>query len=130
MLVVGEKINVISIEIGGAMKERNAEPIIALAKAQLDGGADILDINIGPASKDGHELMPWLVETVQGAVDCRLCLDTTNVKAMEAGLKVTKGKPMINSAQRSLHRATSTSGPTPSSCNLTANLLARRFSSR
>lgn len=98
MLVVGERINVIAKEIGSAMKERNPEPILAMAKAQLKGGADLLDINIGPASKDGHELMPWLVETIQEAVDCRLCLDTTNTAAMEAGLKVHKGKPMINSA--------------------------------
>ena len=106
MLVVGEKINVISIEIGKAMKERNAGPIIELAKAQLKGGADILDINIGPASKDGHELMPWLVETIQGAVDCRLSLDTTNVVAIEEGLKVHKGKAMINSASGEAERMT------------------------
>lgn len=98
MLVVGEKINVIAKEIGQAMKDRNPEPIIAMAKAELKGGADILDVNIGPAAKDGHELMPWLVETVQGAVDCRLSLDTTNIAAMEAGLKVHKGKAMVNSA--------------------------------
>ncbi len=110
MLVVGEKINVINIEIGKAMKERNAEPIVALAKAQLDGGADILDINIGPASKDGHELMPWLVETVQGAVECRLSLDTTNVKAIEAGLKVHKGKALINSASGEPERMTNMLG--------------------
>jgi len=104
MLVVGEKINVISIEIGKAMKERNAGPIVELAKAQIKGGADILDVNIGPASKEGHELMPWLVETIQGAIDCRLSLDTTNVSAMEEGLKVHKGKAMINSASGEAER--------------------------
>ncbi len=98
MLIVGEKINVISIELGGAMKARDPKPIEAMAKAQVEKGANYLDINIGPAAKDGHELMPWLVETVQGVVDVPLTLDTTNLAAMEAGLEAHKGQAMINSA--------------------------------
>jgi len=98
MLIVGEKINVISKEIGKAMKERNPAPIQEMAKKQVAGGANWLDINIGPASKDGPELMEWLVKTVQEVVDVPLSLDTTNAEAMEAGLKVHKGKALINSA--------------------------------
>ncbi len=97
MLLIGEKINVMSKTIGPAMKERNPEPIVELAKAQVDAGANMLDINIGPATKAGDEMMAWLVETVQGAVDVPLCLDTTNPVAMEAGLAVHKGQAMINS---------------------------------
>jgi 5-methyltetrahydrofolate corrinoid/iron sulfur protein methyltransferase len=69
-----------------------------MAKKQVAGGANWLDINIGPASKDGPELMEWLVKTVQEVVDVPLSLDTTNAEAMEAGLKVHKGKALINSA--------------------------------
>ncbi len=99
MIIIGEKINVISKEIGGAMRERNPEPIQAMAKAQVDAGANMLDINIGPAKKDGAELMPWLVKTVHAVVDVPLSLDTTNVEALEAGLKVhDKGMALINSA--------------------------------
>lgn len=98
MIIVGEKINVISKEIGAAMKARDPEPIVEMAKAQAAGGANYLDINIGPASKDGPQLMEWLVETVQSAVDLPLSLDTTNAEAMEAGLKVHKGPALINSA--------------------------------
>jgi 5-methyltetrahydrofolate corrinoid/iron sulfur protein methyltransferase len=98
MIIVGEKINVISKEIGGAMKARDPKPIEAMAKAQVAGGANYLDINIGPASKDGPALMEWLVKTVQASVDVPLCLDTTNAEAMEAGLKVHQGKALINSA--------------------------------
>lgn len=98
MLIVGEKINVISKEIGKAMKERNPGPIQEMAKKQAESGANWLDINIGPASKDGPELMEWLVKTVQEVVDLPLSLDTTNAEAMEAGLKVHKGKALINSA--------------------------------
>lgn len=98
MLIIGEKINVISIEIGGAMRERNPGPIQALAKAQVEAGADILDVNIGPATKDGAELMPWLVRIIQEVVDVPLSLDTSNNKAMEEGLKVHRGRALINSA--------------------------------
>jgi 5-methyltetrahydrofolate corrinoid/iron sulfur protein methyltransferase len=98
MIIVGEKINVISKEIGAAMKARDPKPIEEMAQAQVAGGANFLDINIGPASKDGPALMEWLVKTVQAAVDVPLCLDTTNAEAMEAGLKVHQGKALINSA--------------------------------
>lgn len=97
MIIIGEKINVMSKTIGPAMKAREAKPIQDLAKAQVAGGADYLDINIGPATKDGPELMEWLVKTVQEAVDSPLSLDTTNAEAMEAGLKVHKGTALINS---------------------------------
>lgn len=98
MIIVGEKINVISKEIGGAMRARDPKPIEDMAKAQVAGGANYLDINIGPASKDGPELMEWLVGTVQAVVDVPLSLDTTNAEAMEAGLKAHKGQALINSA--------------------------------
>jgi 5-methyltetrahydrofolate corrinoid/iron sulfur protein methyltransferase len=61
---------------------------------------DYLDINLGPARKGGDELMAWMVKTIQEVVDLPLYLDTTNVEAIEAGLKVyknKKGKAVINS---------------------------------
>ena len=57
---------------------------------QVEAGAGILDLNIGPQKKLGHEVMPWIVEAVQEVVDVPLSLDTTNFAAMEAGLKVCK----------------------------------------
>lgn len=98
MLIIGEKINIMSKTIGPAMREKNAKPIQELAAAQVEGGANMLDINIGPATKGGPEMMEWLVKTVQKVVDVPLSLDTTNATAMEAGLKVHKGQAMINSA--------------------------------
>jgi len=105
MFIIGEKINVMSKTIGPAMKERNAEPIIALAKEQLAAGANFLDVNIGPATRDGDAMMAWLVETIQGATnDAPLCLDTSNPSAMEAGLAVHKGKAIINSTSGAQER--------------------------
>jgi len=63
MIIVGENINIMSKTIGPAMREKQAGPILELA-AQM-GGADYLDLNLGPARKTGAEIMPWLVETVQ-----------------------------------------------------------------
>jgi 5-methyltetrahydrofolate corrinoid/iron sulfur protein methyltransferase len=85
-------------KIGPAMKGRDPEPIQDMARRQVDDGADVLDINLGPATKDGPAMMEWVVTTVQEAVPgTRLCLDTMNPEAMEAGLKVCAEQPIINS---------------------------------
>ena len=98
MLVIGEKVNIMSKTIGPAMRERDKGPVQAMAVTQVEGGADVLDINLGPATKGGPELMEWVVGVVQEAVpDTRLCLDTMNPAAMEAGLKVCKLQPIMNS---------------------------------
>lgn len=97
MLVIGEKINVMSKSLGAAMRERDKKPIQDVALAQVNAGAGMLDVNLGPATKGGPETMTWLVETIQEVTDTRLCLDTTNAEAMEAGLAVCKQRPMINS---------------------------------
>ena len=57
---------------------------------------DYIDINLGPAKKDGHELMPWVVEVVQEVVaDVPLALDTSNIDAIEAAIKVYKAAAAI-----------------------------------
>lgn len=97
MVLIGENINIMSKTIGPALKERNPKPIQELAKAEVETGVDYLDVNIGPARKAGNELMSWIVKTVQEVTDKPLSLDTTNLAAMEAGLKAHKGRALINS---------------------------------
>jgi 5-methyltetrahydrofolate corrinoid/iron sulfur protein methyltransferase len=58
---------------------------------------DYIDLNIGPAGRIGEELMEWMVKTVQEVVDLPCALDTSNVAAIKAGLKVHKGRALINS---------------------------------
>lgn len=95
---IAESINVMSESLGPAMKNREPKPIQEMAAKEQERGADILDINIGPARKDGDKLMEWMVKTVEEVSDLPLSLDTTNPVAMEAGLKaVTKARPIINS---------------------------------
>lgn len=99
--VIAENINVMSKKIGPAMKERNKQPIQELTEKLVQNGADILDVNLGPARKGGEELMEWVVKTVHEVCDLPLYLDTSNVSAIEAGLKAhkktDKGKAVINS---------------------------------
>jgi 5-methyltetrahydrofolate corrinoid/iron sulfur protein methyltransferase len=98
MILFGESLNVISKVIGKAYRERDPKPIQAEVLEQKKLGMDYIDINLGPAKKDGHELMPWVVQVVQEAVpDMPLLLDTSNIAAIEAGLKVIKpvSKPHI-----------------------------------
>ncbi len=101
MLLIGESLNVISKKIGKAFKERDPKPLQEEALFQKKQGMDYIDINLGPAKKDGHELMPWVVEVVQDVVpDIPLVLDTSNVDAIEAALKVYKETslpPIVNS---------------------------------
>jgi cobalamin-dependent methionine synthase I len=97
VVLIGESINIMSLSIGPAMKGRDPKPIQELAKAEAESGVDYLDLNIGPARKAGDELMSWLVDVVQNASTKPLSLDTTNLVAMEAGLKVCKCRALINS---------------------------------
>jgi len=97
MILIGENLNVISQTLGPALKEKNAAPIQEMARAETKAGIDLIDLNIGPARKGGDELMAWVVATVQAVTDKMLSLDPTNQDAMEAGLKVRKGKALINS---------------------------------
>ena len=97
MILIGENINIMSNIIGPALRERNPKPIQELAKAETETGVDYLNLSIGPARKAGDELMEWVVKTVQEVTNLSLSLDTTNPVAMEAGLKVHKGRALINS---------------------------------
>ncbi len=89
--------NVMSKTIGAAIKNMDKKPVQEMAAQQQEAGMDYLDLNLGPARKQGAELMEWLVKTVQEAVDIPLFLDTMNVSAIEAGLKACRQKPVINS---------------------------------
>jgi 5-methyltetrahydrofolate corrinoid/iron sulfur protein methyltransferase len=97
MLCFGESLNVMNKKINQAFKDRDPKPIQEEAKFQKEKGMDYIDINLGPAKKTGKELMPWVVETVQEVVDLPLLLDTSNIDAIEAGLKVCDKPAIINS---------------------------------
>jgi 5-methyltetrahydrofolate corrinoid/iron sulfur protein methyltransferase len=98
VLLIGENIHIIAPRVKEAIERADKAVIQDLARRQVDAGAAVLDLNIGPQRRLGHEIMPWIVEAVQEAVEVPLSLDTTNLAAMEAGLKVCKSRATLNSA--------------------------------
>jgi len=101
-VTIGERLSTTAPSVNKAFTERDPEPILKRAKQQLDAGAVYLDVNIGPAENDGEDLMKWAVKLLQENFDnVPLSLDTSNKKAIEAGISVynrSKGKPIVNSA--------------------------------
>ncbi|RDV84868.1 methyltetrahydrofolate cobalamin methyltransferase [Ammonifex thiophilus] len=99
MLLIGERINGMFRDIREAIMKRDPEPIKKHAILQTQGGARYLDINTGPAvpPEEQPEVLAWLVQVAQEVSPLPCCLDSTNPEAIEAGLKVHRGKAIINS---------------------------------
>jgi 5-methyltetrahydrofolate corrinoid/iron sulfur protein methyltransferase len=98
MYIIGENIHIISSKVKDALRDRDGHFFQDLAVRQVEAGVQALDLNLGPRKKDGEEVFPWMVETVEAVVDVPLSFDSTNLAGIEAGLrKVTKAQPIINS---------------------------------
>jgi cobalamin-dependent methionine synthase I len=98
MYIIGENIHIISPRVKEALQAKDAKFFQGRAFAQVEAGAQALDLNLGPRKKDGEEIFPWMVETIEAVVDVPLSFDSTNLLGIEAGLKkVTKAQPIINS---------------------------------
>jgi 5-methyltetrahydrofolate corrinoid/iron sulfur protein methyltransferase len=98
MYLIGENIHIVSEKVKVALAERDASFFQNLAAAQVEAGAQALDLNLGPRKKDWEEVFPWIVRTVEAAVDVPLSLDSTNIHGIEAGLRaITKSQPIVNS---------------------------------
>jgi len=107
MLIIGEKLSIIARRVREAMLNRDRGPIQEIAEAQWKAGAGMIDANIGPAEEGGEGLMEWMVTTIQEAVPLPVCLDTTNYKAIDAGLRVhnnERGRALINSTSNDPER--------------------------
>jgi 5-methyltetrahydrofolate corrinoid/iron sulfur protein methyltransferase len=90
MYIIGENIHILSPKVKQALAERDGAFFVQLARKQKEAGAHALDLNVGPQKKAGPEVMEWLVDCVQEAVgDTTLSFDTTNLAAIEVGLKKT-----------------------------------------
>lgn len=107
MLIIGEKLSIIAKRVREAMMKKDKGPIQEIAISQWKAGSGMIDANIGPAEDGGEDLMQWMVTTIQEVVPLPICLDTTNSKAIEAGLKVHNnqwGRPLINSTSNDPER--------------------------
>jgi 5-methyltetrahydrofolate corrinoid/iron sulfur protein methyltransferase len=98
MYKIGENIHIISPKVKEALAERNGAFFVDLARKQKEAGADAIDLNIGPRKKDGPEVVEWLVDCMQEAVPgTTISFDTTNLAAIETGLKLWGSDAIINS---------------------------------
>jgi len=97
VIVIGERINGMFVDVRQAIADKDPEPIRDLAKRQAASGATYLDVNVGPTADDPVVVMQWLVEHIREVCDLPLAIDTTRQAVMRAGLEASGGKAMINS---------------------------------
>ncbi len=97
MFIIGERINGMFRSVARAIRDRDAAAIADLARRQVSAGANALDLNTGPTGDDPAEVMTWLVQTVQDAVEVTLSLDSPRPAVIEAGLRACRGRAVINS---------------------------------
>jgi 5-methyltetrahydrofolate--homocysteine methyltransferase len=96
--IIGESINPTRRKkLSSALLTGEYDYIYELAKAQIDSGADVLDINVGAPGVDEVVVLPKVVQAISDAFDVPVCLDSSNREALAAALKVVPGKPLVNS---------------------------------
>ena len=96
MIFIGERINTGFKDIKQAVLDKNPAPLQAWAKKQTEAGATYLDVNLGAVSSKPED-MCWMIETVQGAVDTPICIDTNKPKILAEAIKACRGPALINS---------------------------------
>lgn len=97
-VLIGERINPTGkAKLSAALAAGNLDLVAELARAQVEAGADILDVNVGAHGVDEVALLPLAVQRVMETVDVPLCIDSDNPLALRAALRVYKGKPIVNS---------------------------------
>jgi len=97
MFIIGERINGMFKDVAEAIRKKDKAFIQGLAKKQISCGASALDVNVGPSSANPKEAMEWLVKTISEVTDISLAIDTTKQTVMEAGLALSRSRPIINS---------------------------------
>lgn len=96
--VIGERINPTGKKLfKEALKRRDLDYIMKQAIEQTEGGAEILDVNVGLPDIDEREMMLAAVDAVQSVTDAPLQIDTTETDVLEAALRNVSGKPIVNS---------------------------------
>ena len=101
-VIIGERINPTNRKkLAAEMLAGDFSRVLRDAQAQIDAGAHVLDVNVGVTSVEPPQtepdLMVKVVELIQSVTDVPLCIDSSVVPALIAGIKVAKGRPIINS---------------------------------
>jgi 5-methyltetrahydrofolate--homocysteine methyltransferase len=97
-VIIGERINPTGRKkLAEEMAAGNYETVISDALAQVEAGAQMLDVNAGIPLADEPAILAETVQLVQGITDAPLSIDSSIVEALEAGLGVYQGKALVNS---------------------------------
>lgn len=97
-VMIGERINPTGRKLlAAAMAAGDYSGVVADAIAQVEAGAQMLDVNAGIPLADEPRILAECIQLVQSTVDVPLSIDSSIVAALEAGLKVYKGKALVNS---------------------------------
>ena len=96
--IIGERINPTGRRIfQEQLRAGDFSAIERDVKAQVEGGADVLDINMGVPLTDEPDLLAKAIQMVQSLTDLPICIDSSVVEALEAGLSVYQGRALVNS---------------------------------
>jgi len=104
MLVIGERINAMFKDVALALENKDKDFIQRLAISQIQAGADALDINCGPSSKDQIADLRWLIEVVQEVTDKTISIDSSKPEVIQKVIKFAKNKTIINSASADMEK--------------------------
>ena len=103
-VIIGERINPTGRKkLTAALKEGDLDIIRTEALQQVEAGAAILDCNVNAQGVDDIKLLPEAVKIIMDTVDAPVCIDSPNPHALEAALKVYKGKALVNSVSGETH---------------------------
>lgn len=96
--IIGERINPTGRRIfQEQVRAGDLSAIIKDVKAQVEGGADMLDVNMGIPLTDEADLMRQAIKMVQELTDLPICIDSSVLEALEAGLQTYQGRALVNS---------------------------------
>jgi 5-methyltetrahydrofolate--homocysteine methyltransferase len=96
--IIGERINPTGRKaFSEELRQGNLDTVVVDARGQVEAGADMLDVNAGIPLVDEAELLGGMLKLVQETVDVPICIDSSVIEALEAGLAVYEGKPLVNS---------------------------------
>lgn len=97
-ILIGERINPAGKKkLAAALRAGNIEPVRREALSQVQSGADVIDVNISAFDVDEVSLLPRAVQAIMDTVGVPLCLDSAKPEALEAAMKIYRGKALINS---------------------------------
>jgi 5-methyltetrahydrofolate--homocysteine methyltransferase len=96
--IIGERINPTGRKrLAEELKAGDFSTVVLDTRTQVDAGADMLDVNAGIPLVDEAELLQQMLTTIQAESDIPLCIDSSVIEALEAGLAVYEGKALVNS---------------------------------